>query len=223
MANGPRQSTRGKTDSLHPRPLVRTGAQPALADPAERVRVGPVTVATGRATGRSRRDQEARLLRRPLQRLAPLRRPRLPRGRRCRGPHARPRRLTQRGSHQFTKASDNRVPGKSALGEFFFVDVGAGPPSWFGLSEKAIGAVAPDMCEYRNPDAEFRSKARGPMTQAVKSAFDSGTRSRSSLTASGRSSVGARSGSCPTTPPTPRNGACLRPRWEGHDALAVGP
>ncbi|MHC4940843.1 MAG: hypothetical protein ACYTHK_18020 [Planctomycetota bacterium] len=81
--------------------------------------------------------------------------------------------LKQWQSHQFTKTNYSKLPGKTSLKEFF-ADVGAGPLHWFGLSERAIGAVAPDMRQYWNPDSEFGSNVRWPMTQELKKAFDSG-------------------------------------------------
>ena len=76
---------------------------------------------------------------------------------------------------QFTRARYNRLPGKSSLQEFF-ADVAAGPLNWFGLSEKAIGMVAPDMLEYWNQDSSFGSDVRWGFTEALRRGLQSGDR-----------------------------------------------
>ncbi len=79
------------------------------------------------------------------------------------------------GDRQFTRARYNRLPGKESLREFF-ADVAAGPLNWFGLSERAIGMVAPDMLEYWNPDSSFGSDVRWRFTEELRRAMTSGDR-----------------------------------------------
>ncbi len=81
--------------------------------------------------------------------------------------------LKQYPSHEFTKRTYENLPGKSSLKEFF-ADVGAGPLRWFGLSDTAISAVAPDMREYWNPDSRFGSTVRWAFTEPLRRAMDSG-------------------------------------------------
>jgi hypothetical protein len=76
---------------------------------------------------------------------------------------------------QFTRRRYNRLPGKESLREFF-ADVAAGPLNWFGLSERAIGVVAPDMLEYWNPDSSFGSDVRWSFTEALRRGMQSGDR-----------------------------------------------
>lgn len=78
--------------------------------------------------------------------------------------------LRQYASHQFTKRRYNKLPGKTSLKETV-ADVLGRPLKWFGLSDKAITAVAPDMGEYWNPDSEFGSDVRWPFTQALRRAM----------------------------------------------------
>ncbi|MBD3868588.1 MAG: hypothetical protein IFK94_10735 [Acidobacteria bacterium] len=78
-------------------------------------------------------------------------------------------------SGQFTRARYNRLPGKESLREFF-ADVAAGPLNWFGLSERAIGMVAPDMLEYWNLDSSFGSDVRWGFTEALRRGLQSGDR-----------------------------------------------
>lgn len=75
-------------------------------------------------------------------------------------------------SHEFTKRRYNKLAGKTSLKEAF-ADIGAGPLRWFGLSEKAISVVAPDMREYWNPDSEFGSIVRWSLTEPLRRAMDS--------------------------------------------------
>ncbi len=83
--------------------------------------------------------------------------------------------LKQYTNQQFSKRTYGKLPGKTSLKEFF-ADVGARPLHWFGLSERAIAAVAPDMGEYWNPDSSFGSAVRWPFTEHVRRAMDSGDR-----------------------------------------------
>ena len=83
--------------------------------------------------------------------------------------------LKEYGSRQFTRARYNRLPGKDSLKEFF-ADVASGSLNWFGLSEKAIGMVAPDMLEYWSPDSSFGSDVRWAFTEALRRGMNSGDR-----------------------------------------------
>ena len=83
--------------------------------------------------------------------------------------------LKDYSSGQFTRARYNRLPGKESLKEFF-ADVASGTLNWFGLSERAIGMVAPDMLEYWNPESSFGSDVRLGFTEALRRGLQSGDR-----------------------------------------------
>ena len=83
--------------------------------------------------------------------------------------------LEELKSNQFTRARYRKLPGRTSLKEFF-ADAAAGPLNWFGLSEKAIGMVAPDMLEYWNPDSSFGSDVRWECTEALRRGMSSGDR-----------------------------------------------
>ncbi|MFQ5690710.1 MAG: hypothetical protein ACE5HQ_10610 [Gemmatimonadota bacterium] len=81
--------------------------------------------------------------------------------------------LQEVGAHQFTRRRYRRLPGRTSLKEFF-ADAGSGPLRWLQLSEPAISHLAPDMCEYWNPDSEFGGRVRWAFTERLRDAMDSG-------------------------------------------------
>jgi hypothetical protein len=79
--------------------------------------------------------------------------------------------LKQLGSGDFTKANYNQLPEKEALKEGA-ADVLGPVLSLFGLSDRLITKVAPDVGEYWNEESEFGTNVRFPMMDPLKAAMD---------------------------------------------------
>ena len=67
----------------------------------------------------------------------------------------------------------DRLPGKTALGEFF-ADVFAPVLGVLGLSNKLIEKVGIDLSEYWNPDSDFGSRVRARVRETICQVLDSG-------------------------------------------------
>ena len=67
----------------------------------------------------------------------------------------------------FTKTLPGRRRWKEAV-----ADAISHPLEWINLADDLIARAAPDMREYWNPDSQFGSEARWPLTEALRDALD---------------------------------------------------
>ena len=81
------------------------------------------------------------------------------------------RQLSSFREQDFTKEHYEALPGQSSLMELL-ADLASGPLYGLGLSERAITTVAPDLCEYWNPDASFGSELRWSFSEALRRALN---------------------------------------------------
>ncbi len=70
----------------------------------------------------------------------------------------------------FNKKTYNALDGKTSLKEGL-ADALSKPLEFFGVADDIIGRVAPDMDDYWNPDEQFGSDARWPLTTILKKAL----------------------------------------------------
>ena len=71
----------------------------------------------------------------------------------------------------YNKETYEDLPGKTRMKEFF-ADMFSTPLHLVGVAENIIAKVAPDMEDYWDPDEEFGSDARWPLTEILRKALE---------------------------------------------------